>query len=147
VAEPAVRVRHAFHVIDALSLGYRITSPDRHLAPTGSATCVAHPPWRLGVGQTSNYNQSNSWAPRLRQAYLDYDNTGYGFHLLAGQAWSLLTQNQAGITPRKENIPLTIDANYVVGFNYTRNWQIRMVEEFSPAFSAGISVEAPAAID
>jgi hypothetical protein len=100
----------------------------------------------LGVGQTSNYNQSNSWAPRLRQAYLDYDNTGYGFHLLAGQAWSLLTQNQVGITPRKENIPLTIDANYVVGFNYTRNWQIRMVEEFGPAFSAGISVEAPAAI-
>jgi hypothetical protein len=100
----------------------------------------------LGVGQTSNYNQSNSWAPRLRQAYLDYDNTGYGFHLLAGQAWSLLTQNQVGITPRKENIPLTIDANYVVGFNYTRNWQIRMVEEFGPAFSAGVSVEAPAAI-
>jgi hypothetical protein len=100
----------------------------------------------LGVGQTSNYNQSNSWAPRLRHAYIDYDNSGYGFHLLAGQSWSLLTQNQVGIIPRKENIPLTIDANYVVGFNYTRNWQIRMVEEFSPAFSAGISVEAPAAI-
>jgi hypothetical protein len=100
----------------------------------------------LGVGQSSNYNQSNSWAPRLRHAYVDYDNTGYGFHLLAGQTWSLLTQNQVGIAPRKENIPLTIDANYVVGFNYTRNWQIRMVEEFGPAFSAGISVEAPATI-
>src|SRR5262252_9025874 len=42
----------------------------------------------LGVGNTSNYNQSNSWAPRLRHAYFTYDNTGWGgwgFHILAGQ--------------------------------------------------------------
>jgi hypothetical protein len=36
----------------------------------------------LGVGVTSNYNQSNSWSPRLRQAYLSYDNSDWGFHLL-----------------------------------------------------------------
>jgi hypothetical protein len=100
----------------------------------------------LGVGTTSNYNQSNSWAPRLRHAYLTYDNSGWGFHFLAGQAWSLLTQNQVGITPRKENIPLTIDASYVVGFNYTRNWQIRAVQDFGPALSLGVSIESPAAI-
>jgi hypothetical protein len=100
----------------------------------------------LGVGNTSNYNQSNSWAPRLRQAYVAYDDAFSGFHFLAGQAWSLLTQDQTGIAPRKENIPLTIDANYVVGFNYTRNWQLRFVEEFSPEFSVGVSVENPAAI-
>jgi len=75
----------------------------------------------LGVGVTSNYNESNSWAPRLRQGYLTYDNSDWGFHLLAGQSWSLLTQNTVGITPRKENIPLTIDANYIAGFDYTRN--------------------------
>ena len=53
-------------------------------------------------------------------------------------------RNTVGITPRKENIPLTIDANYVVGFDYTRNWQLRMVKDFGPAFSLGVSVEAPA---
>src|SRR5262249_37079765 len=61
----------------------------------------------LGVGNTSNYNQSNSWAPRLRHAYFTYDNTswgGWGFHILAGQTWSLATQNQVDMTPRKENI-------------------------------------------
>jgi hypothetical protein len=100
----------------------------------------------LGTGTTSNYNQSNSWALRLRQAYLTYDNSYWGFHLLGGQAWSLLTQNQVGITPRKENIPLTIDANYLPGFNYTRNWQIRLVQDFGPMFSFGISVEGPATI-
>ncbi len=100
----------------------------------------------LGVAANSNYTETNSWAARLRHGYLTYDNSGWGFHFLAGQAWSLLTQDQVGITPRKENIPLTIDANYVVGFNYTRNWQIRAVQEFGPGISLGVSVENPAAI-
>jgi hypothetical protein len=100
----------------------------------------------LGVGVTSNYNQSNSWAPRLRQAHLTYDNGDWGFHLLAGQAWSMLTQNTVGITPRKENVPLTIDANYVAGFDYTRNWQIRAVKDFGPMASVGLSIENPASL-
>jgi hypothetical protein len=98
----------------------------------------------LGAGITSNYNQSNSWAPRLRQAFFTYDNSDSGFHLLAGQAWSLATQNTAGIAARKENVPLTIEANYVAGFNYTRNWQIRFVKDFGPTVAAGLSFENPA---
>jgi hypothetical protein len=100
----------------------------------------------LGAGTTSNFNQSNSWAPRLRQGYGTYDNSYYGLHVLAGQSWSLLTQNQVGITPRKENIPLTIDASYVDGFNYTRNWQVRVVKDFGAKLSLGISIENPATI-
>jgi hypothetical protein len=107
----------------------------------------------LGVGGSnaagvaaSNYTETNAWPMRLRHAYLTYDNSGWGFHFLAGQAWSLLTQNQVGITPRKENIPLTIDANYVVGFNYVRQWQIRAVQEFGPGVSLGVSIENPATI-
>jgi hypothetical protein len=96
-----------------------------------------------GAANSSNYVESNSWAPRLRQAFGQYDNTGTGFHVLAGQAWSMLTQNTVGITPRKENIPLTIDANYVVGFNYTRNMQVRFWEQFNSAVAAGVSVESP----
>jgi hypothetical protein len=97
-----------------------------------------------GVGATSNYNQSNSWAPRIRQGYLTYDDANYGFHFLAGQAWSLLTQNTTGIQPRKENIPLTIEHNYVVGFEFDRNYQARFVQDFGPMLTAGVSVEAPA---
>jgi hypothetical protein len=100
----------------------------------------------LGAGTASNYNQSNSWPLRLRQAHFTYDNSDWGFHFLGGQAWSLLTQNQVGITPRKENIPLTIDANYVVGFNFTRNWQLRFVGDVAPGVALGVSVEAPATI-
>ncbi len=98
----------------------------------------------LGTGVTSNYNQSNSWDMRLRQAFFTYDNSDSGFHLMAGQGWSMATQNTVGITPRKENVPLTIEANYVAGFDYTRNWQIRMVKDFGPTFAAGLSLENPA---
>jgi hypothetical protein len=100
----------------------------------------------LGVGTNSNYNQFNSWPLRLRQGYLTYDNSSWGFHFLAGQAYSLLTQNQEAIKPRKENIPLTIDQSFVVGFNFLRNWQIRAVQDFGPGVSLGVSIEAPAAI-
>jgi hypothetical protein len=98
----------------------------------------------LGVGVTSNYNQSNSWAPRLRQGFFEYDNAEWGFHFVGGQAWSLLTQNTVGITARKENVPLTIDANYVAGFDYTRNWQLRVVQDVGTWAAFGVSVEAPA---
>jgi hypothetical protein len=101
----------------------------------------------LGAGTTSNFNQTNSWAPRLRHAYLTYDKNDWGVHFLAGQSWSLLTQNQVGITPRKENIPLTIDANYIVGFNFARQWQVRYVQDFGPMFWLGVSLENPATID
>jgi hypothetical protein len=100
----------------------------------------------LGIGQNSNYVEVNSWAPRLRQGYLTYDDTALGFHFLAGQAWSLLTQNKVGIIPRQENLALTIDYNNMVGFDYTRNWQIRMVKDFHKVFWLGISVEGPATL-
>lgn len=101
----------------------------------------------LGIGAGSNYTQTNSWAPRLRHGYLTYDNTDWGFHFLAGQSWSLLMQDQVGITPRKENIPLTIDANFVVGFNIIRQWQLRFVKDFGPTFWLGLSIENSATID
>ena len=84
----------------------------------------------LGAATTSNSRESNSYTPRIREGFLSYDNTDYGWHVLAGQAWSLLTQNTDRITPFKENIPLTIDASYAVGFNWTRNPQVRIVKDF-----------------
>jgi hypothetical protein len=106
----------------------------------------------LGVGggppAASNYNQTNSWPPRLRQMYGSYDNNGWGFHLLAGQAWSLVTQTRTGITPRQENLPINIDSPAVnfVGFNWTRQWQIRAVQEFGSGIALGVSIENPAAL-
>ena len=101
----------------------------------------------LGIGAGSNYTQTNSWAPRLRHGYFTYDNADWGFHFLAGQTWSMMVQNRVGITARTENIPLTVDANYVVGFNILRQWQLRFVKDFGPMFWLGLSVENSATID
>jgi hypothetical protein len=99
-----------------------------------------------GAAPTANFNQSNSWTPRLRQGFFAYDNLDSGFHFLAGQAWSLVTQTTVDMTPRKENAPIVIDANYIPGFDYTRNWQLRFVQDITPWVSIGASVEAPAAL-
>jgi hypothetical protein len=97
----------------------------------------------LGAATTANSIESNSYTPRIRQAFVSWDEMANGWHLLAGQTWSLLTQNRNGIVARQENLPLTIDAQYVVGFNWTRNAQFRVVKDFGPAVSLGVSAESP----
>jgi hypothetical protein len=99
-----------------------------------------------GAAPTANFNETNPWTPRLREAFFAYDNLDSGFHFLAGQAWSLVTQTTVDMTPRKENVPMTIDAAFLPGFDYTRNWQVRFVQDVTPWASIGASVEAPAAL-
>ncbi len=96
------------------------------------------------AGISSNSNESNSYSLRLRQAYATYDNADLGFHFLGGQAWSLLTLDRVGITPRQESVPLTSDGQILVGFNWTRQWQLRFVKDFdNHRLWAGLSFEEP----
>ena len=57
--------------------------------------------------------------------------------------WSLLTQNRVGILNGTENVPLTIDAQYVAGFNWARQPAIRYVQEVGQISWFGVSVESP----
>ncbi len=97
----------------------------------------------LSSGVSSNSNESNSYSLRVRQAYATFDRSDWGFHFLGGQAWSMLTLDRVGITPRQENIPLSIDAQYIVGFNWARQWQVRFVKDFGRKVWAGLSLEEP----
>lgn len=94
----------------------------------------------------ANSVQSNSYTPRLRQAYATLDRSDLGFHLLGGQAYSFLTLFNHDMTPRQEDIPLTIDGQYVVGFTWTRNPQFRVVQDLGKAVSVGFSLESPQAL-
>lgn len=100
----------------------------------------------LSAGATSNSRESNSYTLRSRHLYATLDRDDWGFHLLAGQTWSLLTTHAKGMLPRQEQIPLTIDAQYVEGFNWTRNPQIRVVEELADGLWAGVSLESAQAV-
>ena len=96
----------------------------------------------LGAGVTANSRESNSYNLRMRQAWLFYDNDNYHFNVLAGQAWSLVTANKVGILPGTENAPLAIDAQYVVGFDWARQPQLRFVQDWNKVAWFGVSVES-----
>ena len=98
----------------------------------------------LSAGSSSNSNESNSYTLRLRQFWGNYDNADLGLHVLGGQAWSLATMYKTGLVPRQESVPLTIDAQYVVGFNWARQAEIRVVKDFADhKVWAGLSLESP----
>ena len=96
---------------------------------------------QVGVG--SNYNQNESFVPRIRNLYIGLDNSDYGMHVLAGQSFSLATLNSKGITPRNEALTPTIDYNYVAGFVYKRQAQIRLTKDFDKKLWLSLSVENP----
>jgi len=96
----------------------------------------------LSAGVTSNSRESNSYTLRMRVFYARF-TTDYGLDVLAGQNWSLATLYKDGLYPRDENVPMGIDASYIVGFNWARTPQIRIVEHFNKKFSMGLSLESP----
>jgi len=98
------------------------------------------------AGASSNSVQSNSYTLRLRQAYATVDKNDWGTYVLGGQAWSFLTMFKDDMTPRQENIPLTIDAQYVPGFTWLRNPQFRVVQHFGDLYAAGLALESPQAV-
>ena len=95
----------------------------------------------LGVGATSNFNQTDSYVPRIRHLYATLDNSDYGLHVLAGQEWSLVTLNSKGITPRNEVTPPQIDPAYIPGFEYARLPQIRLTKDFNKKLWLAVSLE------
>lgn len=98
----------------------------------------------LSAGTSSNSAESNSYTMRIRHFYGLLRDKDTEWYLLAGQNWSLATlYATAELNPRSERIPQTIDAQYVAGFNWTRNAQLRFVKNFGKTFSAGISIESP----
>jgi hypothetical protein len=100
----------------------------------------------LSGGVTSNSTESNSYTLRMRHFYGVLRNDDMNWYLLAGQDWSLATLSTTGtLKPRTEQVPLTIDAQYVVGFNWTRNAQVRLVKLFGNSAAFALSFESPQA--
>lgn len=98
----------------------------------------------LAGPQTANSNESNSFSPRIRNLYGTLDWDDLHLHLLAGQNWSLATMNSKGITPRNEVPPPTIEAQYVTGFTWARQPQVRLTADFAhKQLWASVSVENP----
>jgi hypothetical protein len=99
----------------------------------------------LSSGTTSNANQSNSYTLRQRQ-FWGKAETKRGFAVTGGQMWSLVTETGKSTDTRTEKLPNTIDPQYVVGYNWTRQPAIRFQQKFGtdaskPIFTAAMSLE------
>jgi outer membrane murein-binding lipoprotein Lpp len=62
-----------------------------------------------GAAQTASSVATNSFNPRMRQMSVEIDRYDLGFHVLAGQTWSLNAPNKVGIDPRGVDAPGVID--------------------------------------
>jgi hypothetical protein len=98
----------------------------------------------LGTGTTSNNNQSNSYVMRQRQIW-GQAATKSGFTITGGQMWSLVTEMRKGTDARTEIQPQTIDPQYLVGYTWTRQPEVRLQQRFGDyktgAFTLAMSVE------
>ena len=111
-------------------------SPDIHLSGYGEFDF-------LGAAASANSNESNSYTPRVRNLYGAVDWSDIGLHFLFGQSWSLATLDAKGISERSELPPPTIDAQYVPGFVWTRQPQLRVTKTLGSDFTIGVSLENP----
>ena len=98
----------------------------------------------LGTGTSSNNNQSNSYVLRQRQIW-GQAATKSGFSITGGQMWSLVTEMRKGTDARTEIQPQTIDPQYLVGYSWTRQPELRIQQRWGDyktgAFTAAVSVE------
>ncbi|MGA9529519.1 MAG: hypothetical protein WBS24_15495 [Terriglobales bacterium] len=104
----------------------------------------------LSAGVTSTSTQTDGYTLRLRQAWgqVKFDN---GFSFLAGQAWSLVTEDAKGIAPdddmgkTNDVRPKTIDPSYNVGFDFARQFGLRVTKSFGDKVAVAFAIENPQA--
>jgi hypothetical protein len=98
----------------------------------------------LGTGTSSNNNQSNSYVLRQRQIW-GQAAAKSGFAVTGGQMWSLATEMRKGTDARTEIQPQTIDPQYLVGYTWVRQPELRLQQRWGDyktgAFTAAISAE------
>lgn len=97
----------------------------------------------LGVGTTSNNNQTSSYLLRQRIALVELE-TRHRWIVSGGQGWSLAAENRKGIATAASSIalPLQIDPNYVTGLVWNRGGFLRVTKLF-PKVALAASIENP----
>ena len=96
-----------------------------------------------GLQAPNAYISTNSGTFRLRLFWADVRHNKW--EMLAGQSWSLLTPNRAGLSPLPSDIFTTarLDTNYVAGLTYARQAGFRVIYHPTNWWSLGLSLENP----
>ena len=97
----------------------------------------------LSAGVTSNNNETNSYTFRQRQ-FWGQAAFESGWTITGGQMWSLATETRKGTQPNTEARPMTIDAQYNVGFSWERQLGFRVSKSLMDnKLTVAASVEGP----
>jgi hypothetical protein len=69
--------------------------------------------------------------------------TNSGWHFYGGQMWSLAAERAKLLSNLSGDVmtPQTIDPNYAVGFQWTRQYGFRVVKDFGKKAALGVSIE------
>jgi hypothetical protein len=94
----------------------------------------------LGAAPTANENQSNSFNLRQRQLWAQAAFAN-GFTITGGQQWSLFTLNRKAMENGGEFLPMTINAQYVIGYDWARQPGFRFMKNFHNKVWLGFAVE------
>ena len=97
----------------------------------------------LGFQPANAYQTANSDSLRLRVYWADVRHGKW--EVLAGQEWSLLTPNRAGLSPLTPDVFYTLDEdpNFQVGLTWARQAQVRVVYHPTSNWAVGLSLENP----
>ena len=115
----------------------RANSACRHVKPASPAWSKATSSstfrslWRVrlpGCGGERELEREQFLYARIRNVYGTVDWSDLRMKFLAGQNWSLATLDGKGISERSELPPPRIDSQYLPGFIWTRQPQLRLVK-------------------
>jgi hypothetical protein len=97
----------------------------------------------LGTAPSNIAVSSNGGTFRMRQYWAQMGRSKWS--LMAGQAWSLLTPNRTGVGSYPSALFTTLneDPNYMVGFVWSRDPQVRFMYKPTSAISFAGSLESP----
>jgi TolA-binding protein len=95
----------------------------------------------LAAAVTSNNNQSNSYVMRQRQLWAQAHWGTLTF--TGGQMWSLATETTRLTQNKSEILPQSIDAQYVAGFSWARQYGFRVSKDFGTNLSIAVAAENP----
>ncbi len=98
----------------------------------------------FGVG-FANPNQTTSWPFRIRQAW-GRATFASGWKITGGQMWNLITMNRKAADSDAVWIPNTLDTNYVVGWDWGRQAELRISKDLTKNLAFTVGLTDPSAL-
>jgi hypothetical protein len=87
-------------------------------------------------------NQTTAYGLRIRQAW-GRAKFADGWSITGGQVWNLITMNRRAADADAPWVPNTIDTNYLVGYDWGRQAELRIAKTFGKALTFALALTDP----